>query len=109
MGVRVTSLGTTRLSTSAGGPEKDAGDVESGQVDGRGLLVARGDGAPLLQAVAAPFDGVALFVGLAVERRRSPAPAAPPQPVATLVCRYGITARMRRLLRWLRIAGEEYA
>lgn len=43
---------------SAGGPEEDASDMESGQVDGRGLRVARGDAAPLLQTVDAPFDGV---------------------------------------------------
>lgn len=49
-----------------------ASDAESGQVYGRGLLVARGDPTPLLQSVEAPFDGVALalLAGLAVERRR---------------------------------------
>jgi AcrR family transcriptional regulator len=36
---------------SPSGPEEDTCDVESGQVDGRGLLVAGGDTSPLLEAV----------------------------------------------------------
>jgi hypothetical protein len=55
---------------SAGGPQEDAGNMESGQVDGRGLLVTCDDAAPLLQAVDAPFDSVALLVGLTVESQR---------------------------------------
>lgn len=36
--------------------------MESGQVDGRGLVVAGGDAALLLEAVDAPFDSVAPLV-----------------------------------------------
>lgn len=63
--------------------------MESGQVDGRGLLVTGDDAAPLLQAVDAPLDGVALLVGLAVESRWPAAPAFPPQSVTSLVGRDG--------------------
>jgi hypothetical protein len=55
--------------------------VESGQVDGGGLLVAGGDAAPLLEAVDAPLDCVALPVRLAVEGWWSAAPATATQPV----------------------------
>ncbi len=41
--------------------------MESGEVDGGGLLVAGGDVPPLFEAVDAAFDGVALLVGLTVE------------------------------------------
>ncbi|ANS70670.1 transposase subunit [Streptomyces lincolnensis] len=61
--------------------------MESGQVDGCGLLVAGGDPAPLFEAVDAPLDGVALLVGLAVEGRRPASAAALSQPVASLVRR----------------------
>lgn len=52
---------------------------------GGGLLVARGDASPLLQAVDAPLDGVALLVGLSVEGWWPAASAAPTEPVAALV------------------------
>jgi hypothetical protein len=55
-----------RFFWSPSGPDEDACDVESGQVDGRGLLVADGDPSPPLPAVDAPFDGVELLVDLAV-------------------------------------------
>lgn len=45
----------------------DAGDMESGHVDDRGLLLAAGNASPPLQAVDAPLDGVALLVFLASE------------------------------------------
>jgi len=45
--------------------------VESGLEDGGGLLVAGGQATPVLQAVDAAFDGVALLVGLAVEGGRA--------------------------------------
>lgn len=54
-------------------PEEDADDVEPGQVDGGGLLVAADDASPLLQTADAPFDGVALLVGGGVEGRWSAA------------------------------------
>ena len=44
---------------------------------------------PLLESVDASLDGVALFVGLAVEGRRPAAPAAPSQSVPTLIRRDG--------------------
>lgn len=91
---------------SAGGPQEDARDVESGQVDRGCLLVAGGDAAPLLEAVDAPLDGVALLVGLAVEAWRPAAPAASTQPVATLICR-DRDCRPDAALAWLRIAREE--
>lgn len=59
--------------------------MEAGQVDGRGLLVAGGDSSPLLEAVDAPLDGVALLVCLAVKGGRAPASAASPRPVDVLV------------------------
>ena len=43
-------------------------------------------GAPLLQAVDAPFDGVALLVGLVVESRAPTSAAATPS-MTSLVCR----------------------
>ncbi|BDM74787.1 hypothetical protein HEK616_82740 (plasmid) [Streptomyces nigrescens] len=61
--------------------------MESGEVDGCGLLVAGGDSSPLLEAVDAPFDGVALPLGLAVESRRPAALAATSQSVSALVGR----------------------
>lgn len=60
--------------------------MESSQVDGGGFLVAGGDASPLFEAVDAPLDGVALFVGLAVEGWWSAASAASAEPVAALVC-----------------------
>lgn len=60
--------------------------MESGQVDGGGLLVAGRDAPPLLQAVDAPFDGVALLVSLAVEGWWPAASAASAEPVSALVC-----------------------
>lgn len=44
--------------------------MESGQADGGGLVISGGQAAPLLELVDAPLDGVALFVGVAVEGRR---------------------------------------
>ncbi len=63
--------------------------MQSGQVDGRCLFVAGGDASPLLQAVDAPFDGVALFVVLSVEGWGPAALAAATQPMTLLVCRDG--------------------
>lgn len=59
--------------------------MESGEVDGGGLLVAGGNPSPLFEAVDASLDGVALLVCLAVEGRRPAAVAAPTEPVALLV------------------------
>lgn len=56
--------------------------MESGQVDGCGLLTAGGEPTPR-QVVDASLDGVALLAGLAVEGRWP----ASPQPVASLVLR----------------------
>ena len=61
--------------------------MESGQEDGRGLLVAGRNAAPLLEAVDAPLDGVALLVGITVEGRWPAALAAASQPVVPLVRR----------------------
>ena len=47
--------------------EQDAAEVGSGV-----LVIAGGDGAPLLEAAEAAFDGVAVLVALGVEGRRSP-------------------------------------
>jgi hypothetical protein len=81
----------------AGGPEEDACHMESGQVDGCGLLVAGGDPTPLFQAVDAPLDGVALLLGLAIVGLRP----ASPLPRRSRWRRWsfgtGITARMPRL------------
>jgi hypothetical protein len=64
------------------GPDEDACDVESGEVDGCGLVVSGGEAAPVFDA---SFDGVALLVGLAVEGGWSAAPAAAPPAVGGLV------------------------
>jgi hypothetical protein len=58
--------------------------VESGEVDGCGLVVSGGEAAPVLDAVDASFDGVALLVGRAVEGGWSAAPAAAPPAVGGL-------------------------
>ena len=59
--------------------------MESGQVDGGSLLVAGRNPSPLLQAVDASLDSVALLVCLAVESRRPAAVAASTEPVTLLV------------------------
>jgi hypothetical protein len=63
--------------------------VESGQVDRGCPLLAGGDAAPLLEAIDAPLDGVALLVCLTVEGGRPAALAAATLPVALLVRRDG--------------------
>ncbi|CAM5263245.1 hypothetical protein SXANM310S_02697 [Streptomyces xanthochromogenes] len=70
---------------SPGGPEKDARDMESGEIDGRGLLVAASNTAPLLQAVDAPLDGVALLVRPVVGGRWSAAGRSASSAVGLLV------------------------
>lgn len=82
--------------------------MESGQVDGRGLLVTGGDAAPSLQGVDAPLNGVGLLAGLAVEGRwvRRPGFLA---AVGDVAGRPGQGSPSRsRLRKWLRIAREEY-
>lgn len=59
--------------------------MESGEVDGGGLVLARGRAAPLLDLVDGSFDRVPLFAGLAVERRQAAASAAEPFAVGDLV------------------------
>ena len=81
------AVGWRFLFGPAGGPEEDACHMESGQVDGCGLLVAGGDPTPLFQVVDAPLDGVALLLGLAIVGLRPASPVAPSQPVASLVLR----------------------
>ena len=54
--------------------------MESGEVDGGGLVVSGGQTAPLLDLVDAPFDRVPLLVGVAVEGWRTT--AAPAEPLA---------------------------
>lgn len=53
------------------------------------LVRSHGQAAPLFEVVDAPFDGVALLVGLGVEGRWAVSVAASPQPVADLVGRLG--------------------
>ena len=94
---------------SAGRPQKDACDVECGQIDGRGLLVAGGDASPLLQAVDAALDRIALPLNLPVEGRCLP----PRLPRRRRWCFWsfgtGITVLMPRLRRCSRISRGEYA
>lgn len=59
--------------------------MECALVGGGKPVRAQSQSAPLLQAVDAPLDGVALFVCLGVEGGRSAAAAASPQTVADLV------------------------
>jgi hypothetical protein len=59
--------------------------MESGKVDGGGLVVSSGQAAPLLELVDAPLDGVAPFVCLAVEGRRPAAATAEAFAVGGLV------------------------
>lgn len=66
-------------------PHQERGEGD-GCLVGLGVLVVAGrDAAPLLEAVEAAFHDVAPFVDLLVEGRRTPAPAAAPEPVADLV------------------------
>lgn len=58
--------------------------MECALVGGGELVRAQSQSAPLLQAVDAPLDGVALLACLGVEGGRSAAAAASPQPVADL-------------------------
>ncbi len=61
--------------------------MECGLVGDRELVGSCGQAAPLLEAVDAPLDGVALLVRLAVEAGRAATEAPSPQAVANLVGR----------------------
>jgi hypothetical protein len=63
--------------------------VECGLVGDGELVGSCGQAAPLLEAVDASFDGVALLVGLGVEAGWAAAEPASPQAVADLVGRLG--------------------
>lgn len=55
-------------------PIEGGGEAEdTGEADGC-LVVAGGDGAPLLRARPQPFDDVAVVVNSGVDLRRSPGP-----------------------------------
>ena len=69
------------------GPDEDGREVECGLVGDGEFVGSCGQAAPLLEAVDAPFDGVALLVCLAVEAGRSAAESASPQAVTELVGR----------------------
>jgi hypothetical protein len=68
------------------GPDEDAGE-ECGLVGDGEFAGSGGQAAPLLEAGDAAFDGVPLFVGLAVEAGRATAVTASPLAVADLVGR----------------------
>ncbi|MFE5732928.1 hypothetical protein ACFQ7A_18735 [Streptomyces sp. NPDC056528] len=84
--------------------------MESGRLDGGGFLVAGGDAAPLLQSVDAPFDSVALPVGLAVEGRWPAVLAAPAESMPAPVCGDGdhrsVQALERDIRAWLADRNE---
>jgi hypothetical protein len=77
------------LGRSSDCPDEDGGEMECGLVGDGELVRSHGQAAPLLEAVDAPFDGVALFVCLGVEGWWAASVAASPQPVADLVGRLG--------------------
>lgn len=66
-------------------PHQERGEGDGCLVGLGGLVVAGGDASPLLQAVEASFDRVALLVEVLVEGRRASAAAAAAEPVADLV------------------------
>lgn len=61
--------------------------MKCGLVGDGELVCSGGQATPLLEVIDAPLDGVALFVGLAVEAWRAATSAASPQAVADLVAR----------------------
>jgi hypothetical protein len=65
----------------------DAGDVDGGGVADGELVVAGGEPAVVFEVVEAALDGVAVLVGLGVERRWSPAAGSASSSVAGLVGR----------------------
>lgn len=67
---------------SASCPHEDGGEVECGLVGDGEFVASSGQAAPLLEAVDAPLNGVALFVGICIEAGWAPALAASPQTVA---------------------------
>ena len=70
-------------------PDPDRCDVDCSAVDEVALVVPGGDGAVLAEPVEGAFDGVALLVGLGVERGRAAALGAAPEPAADLVSGFG--------------------
>ena len=70
-------------------PDPDRGDVDGALVDVFAFVVAGGYGAGAAQLVDRPLDDVALLVGLGVEGRGPPAPAAFGGPVRELVTGLG--------------------
>src|SRR6188472_2080177 len=63
-------------------PDPDRGDIDGAVVDELALVGAHGDGAERLEPVVRALGGVALLVGLGVERgraarRQSPSPSGP--------------------------------
>ncbi|GAA2917379.1 hypothetical protein GCM10010478_16450 [Streptomyces erythrogriseus] len=85
--VHVAILAGKVLGRSSDCPDEDGGKVECGLVSDGELVRSHGQTAPLLEAVDAPFDGVALLVCLGVESWWAASAAASPQPVADLVGR----------------------
>lgn len=63
-------------------PHQERGEGDGCLVGLGGLVVAGGDASPVLQAVEAAFDHVALLVEVFAEGRRPSAAAAAPEPVA---------------------------
>lgn len=81
--------------------------MQSGELDGGGVVVAGGKTAPLLELVDAPLDGVSLLVRLAVESWRPAAKAASALAVGGLAAGCGISARILRRRRCSRLARDE--
>jgi hypothetical protein len=68
-------------------PNEDGGEVECGLVGEGEFAAPCGQAAPLLEAVVAAFDGVALLVCLGVEARWAPSIGRAPPSAAHLTSR----------------------
>src|SRR4051794_34305446 len=70
-------------------PEHQSADGGAGEVAAGEFVKASGDGPPLLELAETAFHQVALLIGLVVEGRRAPAPAAFALAVGELVLAFG--------------------